>query len=447
MENTLEFDTNALNKIVTLCKSLTDLLEVLNVNLKSKSKKEKRKIIQDIMNKNLEFKEIMKCKGNIMDKFIAFKTEIDKIKNFIESSDEEETNTTDEINNEISQTDFVTLDDKQTKSNQTIKKIELPKNEKYSKLLSGNVSEIDFAKDGAALLILEKSNYVPIKYINKGQFGSVYRGKSKTENKEFALKIIQTNANLPEKYLTIEQKVHKLLNNQKENIIFFYEDLTLSKEFKCLVLELADDSLESLLKKNYPNGMPEKVAFFFFEQIFRGVSYMHKFNVIHRDLKDANILLKDYKVKICDFNVCRIDEEENSNPITSVGTKNFISPELLKTNNIKKEDWRKLDVFSLGILLYVMIYGKIPFIYNDKFLLGNRFYKEIESISYEKADGSTVSEEAKEFIKKCLVSIDKRISVEEMKNNRWFKKLGLEFNSIVKNKKISQHKELWDLIQ
>ena len=62
MENTLEFDTNALNKIVTLCKSLTDLLEVLNVNLKSKSKKEKRKIIQDIMNKNLEFKEIMKCK-------------------------------------------------------------------------------------------------------------------------------------------------------------------------------------------------------------------------------------------------------------------------------------------------------------------------------------------------------------------------------------------------
>ena len=78
---------------------------------------------------------------------------------------------------------------------------------------------------------------------------------------------------------------------------------------------------------------------------------------------------------------------------------------------------------------------------------GNTFYKEIESIRYEKDDGSTVSEEAKEFIKKCLVSIDKRISVEEMKNNRWFKKLGLEFNSIVKNKKISQHKELWDLIQ
>ena len=53
-------------------------------------------------------------------------------------------------------------------------------------------------------------------------------------------------------------------------------------------------------------------------------------------------------------------------------------------------------------------------------MLGNRFYKEIESISYEKADGSTVSEEAKEFIKKCLVSIDKRISVEEMKNKKCF---------------------------
>ena len=435
MENILEFDTKPLYKIVTFWKNFTDLLEVLNFNLKSKSNKDNRKIIEDLIKKTPEFQEIIEFKGNIMDKFIPFKSEIHKIKNFLDSPKEEEINIIDLKNSDVNRSVLIKSEIMQTESLKTNKKIEI------NPILNNSISN-----DELALLIEEKSNYVPIKYINKGQFGSVYRGKSKTENKEFALKIIQTNANLPEKYLTIEQKVHKLLNNPKENIIIFYEDLTLSKEFKCLVLELADDCLESLLKRKYPNGMPEKVAFFFFEQILRGVHYMHKNNVIHRDLKDANILLKNYQVKICDFNVCRIDEEENGNPITTVGTKNFISPELLKNNNIKKEDWKKLDVFSLGVLLYKMIYGKLPFSYNEEFTEGDRFKKEIASIIYERSDGIKVSEEAKAFIKVCLVNIEQRISVEEMKKSSWIKKVGKEFYKIIGEKKLSP-KEIWEKLK
>jgi len=272
----------------------------------------------------------------------------------------------------------------------------------------------------------------------------VYKATKKSDKLDYAVKIFQTGGNLPEKYLTVEQKAHHTLNNPKENIIQFYEEFTLNKEYKCLVLELADDCLDNFLKLKYPNGMPEKVAFFFFEQIYKGVKFIHSNRIIHRDLKAANILLKDFKVKICDFNVCRfIDENlENPNTLTRVGTYDYLAPEFAKDTDISKDNWQKVDVYSLGILLYVMLYGKQPYKYDQNFSVGNNMIKAIDKINYENGNG-TISPEAADFIKKCLnPKIETRISINDVKNEKWFKKVGGEFSAIVKNKKVTNHKEL-----
>jgi len=210
------------------------------------------------------------------------------------------------------------------------------------------------------------------------------------------------------------------------------------------VLELADFTLNKFLEDFYPNGMPEKIAFFFFEQIVRGVQYMHTKGIIHRDLKAPNILIKDYKIKICDFNVCRFINEdlENPQPLTRVGTRNYLPPEFAKGESVDKELWPKVDVYSMGVLLYVMLYGKEPYKYSVDFVNPGRMANVIRNINFDKEP--KVSEEAISFIKACLnPEIKQRIGTNEMKNQKWFQAVGSEFSKITKTKKFGSHKDLY----
>jgi calcium-dependent protein kinase len=125
---------------------------------------------------------------------------------------------------------------------------------------------------------------------------------------------------------------------------------------------------------------------------------------LHRDLKPANILLKDRTVKIADFGFAK---RATSNPkeTVNVGSPLYMSPEALQGNVYTAKN----DIWSLGVILYEMLHGKAPWACtNEKQLI-----EEISKGSVSLLKG--LSEDLKDFIRRCLVSEEgKRMSPREL---------------------------------
>ena len=109
-----------------------------------------------------------------------------------------------------------------------------------------------------------------------------------------------------------------------------------------------------ILQLNY---FEEKEIWKIFLQLSYGIYYLHKNNIIHRDLKTANIFLeKDNRIKIGDFGISKILDNTNLTD-TQIGTPLYFSPELVK----KQEYGTKTDMWSLGCILYEMLTLRVAF--------------------------------------------------------------------------------------
>lgn len=96
----------------------------------------------------------------------------------------------------------------------------------------------------------------------------------------------------------------------------------------------------------------------FFYKILKGIEYLHLNNVIHRDLKLDNILIdKNMNPKICDFGISS-EYDKTKKILDTGGTPAYLSPEVIKAEG---DVCLKSDVWSLGILLYLLGYGIVPF--------------------------------------------------------------------------------------
>jgi calcium-dependent protein kinase len=179
----------------------------------------------------------------------------------------------------------------------------------------------------------------------------------------------------------------------------------------------------------------ERDAAVLMEQVLRAVFYMHKNCVAHRDLKPENFLLQkkkcplmENKVKVIDFGIAATFEKGPDGATgkktlkTKAGTPYYIAPEILKVNASGSRYNEKCDVWSCGVILYILLSGTPPFSgESDAQILKSVAEKEI---SFPKADFSDkkVSNEAKEWIKACCTKDpDKRCSAEMALNNDWMK--------------------------
>jgi len=169
------------------------------------------------------------------------------------------------------------------------------------------------------------------------------------------------------------------------------------------------------LHKNYT----ERVACDLFRKIVDGVRYCHKFNIVHRDLKPENILYKtadSTEVKISDFGLAKYFIGEKM--YSAVGTPYYIAPEILLSRGYNE----KCDIWSLGVLLYVMIAGYPPFDTDDP----NKQERLNESIllgvfTFPEREWSQVSKECKSLIKDMLKSNPvERPSAESVLEYNWF---------------------------
>ncbi|KAJ6541755.1 snf 1 [Mycena capillaripes] len=187
------------------------------------------------------------------------------------------------------------------------------------------------------------------------------------------------------------------------HIIKLYEVISTPTDI-IFVLEYAEGELFNYIVQN--GRLSEDVGRRFFQQIMAGIEYSHRLKIVHRDLKPENILLDEYlNVKIADFGLSN-ETVDGEFLATSCGSPNYAAPEVIKG---LKYSGPEIDVWSSGIILYVLLCGKLPF---EDEVIGSLFDK----IAHVRYDPPThLSPHAQNLIKSMLVADPtKRITVPQI---------------------------------
>ncbi|CZT42787.1 related to serine/threonine-specific protein kinase [Rhynchosporium secalis] len=199
-------------------------------------------------------------------------------------------------------------------------------------------------------------NYTLGRLIGKGSFGKVYLATHKLTN---GSKVVLKSANKDDSNLAREIHHHRQFIHP--HIARLYE-VIVTETLVWLVLEYCPgDELYNYLLNH--GALPVEKVQKVFTQLAGAVTYVHNSQCVHRDLKLENILLdKNENVKLCDFGFTREYEGKASYLQTFCGTICYSAPEMLKGEKYAGE---KVDVWSLGVILYALLSGELPFDEDD----------------------------------------------------------------------------------
>jgi CHASE2 domain-containing sensor protein/predicted Ser/Thr protein kinase len=197
--------------------------------------------------------------------------------------------------------------------------------------------------------------------LGKGAMGTVYRGIDPAINRPVALKTIRLDfVTDPEEMAELKERLHREAQAAGKlshpNIVTIY-DVGSEGNLQYIAMEyLEGQTLEEMIKKK--TRFNYRIIAQMITQICQALQYAHDQGIVHRDIKPANIMvLSDYRVKVMDFGIARVDSNSMTKTGIAMGTPNYISPEQLKGREID----RRADIFSLGVMMYEMLLGKRPF--------------------------------------------------------------------------------------
>ena len=203
------------------------------------------------------------------------------------------------------------------------------------------------------------SNYIISSQIGQGAYAIVKQAINKKTKEKFAIKIYEkSKMTESQRMSSINREINLLKQINHPNIVKLYEVIDTPRQL-CIVMELAHgQSLHSFAKSKTNRRVFEKTAIIIFRQILSGIEYCHSLNIVHRDIKMENILVdENLDVKIIDFGfgICSSPTQRLK---VFCGTPSYMAPEI-----ISKKEYLGLptDIWSLGVLLFAMIYGHFPF--------------------------------------------------------------------------------------
>ena len=199
-----------------------------------------------------------------------------------------------------------------------------------------------------------------IDYIGKGSESLVYKVKVNNTNNVFALKVIKKHKNkinLSELILCKKLKHKNLINT-----LCYYADP--NKQFDYMIMEIGNSNLMDFARKILKRlTLSESFLCMVAFQALQGLAYLHRLNIVHLDIKPQNLIINDFlDIKIIDYSVS-IDYSKYAKDIKMpyVGTPYYMAPEIIKSEKVKRNDMQKIDLFSLGVTLYVLAFGEYPF--------------------------------------------------------------------------------------
>ena len=258
------------------------------------------------------------------------------------------------------------------------------------------------------------SDYEIDSILGKGTFSTVKLATDIRTNEKIAIKILEKNKIKTTRDLNrINREINIAKNINHLNIVQFFEIKEDLDKYYILMEYCENGELFDLILSK--KKLSEDEAAYYFYQLVNGLEYIHMNNIIHRDLKPENLLLtKNNILKIIDFGLSNYNPEDNLLS-TPCGSPCYASPEMVSG---KKYNGFTNDVWSLGIILYAMIYGYLPFENENN---NDLLFRKIRECKVDYPKNNCVL--ALDLLKKILVrDFNERITIDGIKRHKFYLK-------------------------
>ena len=290
----------------------------------------------------------------------------------------------------------------------------------------------------------KKDIYNITETIGKGTFGKVKLAYSTKNPKiKYACKILEkSNITEEEDLRRCNREMSILKQMDHPNVIKTYEIISDSLRYYIIMEYCSEGELFDHIVKE--SRFSEEKSAFYFYQIISGIEYIHSKHICHRDLKPENLLLNsDDELKIIDFGLSNYKiKEKNYQLQTPCGSPCYASPEMILG---KKYDGFCIDVWSIGIILFAMLCGYLPFEEGEGVNKNELLFKNIVKCKLNYPD-EFVGKNAKNLLKRIIVRNPKeRITIKEIKKHPFYlmgkdiylKRYGINRNKTLENFKAS----------
>ncbi|KAL0722326.1 hypothetical protein Bca4012_036925 [Brassica carinata] len=267
------------------------------------------------------------------------------------------------------------------------------------------------------------------KLLGRGSFAKVYLARSISTSENVAIKVIDKEKIVKSCLAGHIKREISILRRVRHPYIVHLLEVMATKTKIYIIMEYVrgGDLFEKVAKGRLREGTAQR----FFQQLISSVSFCHSRGVYHRDLKLENILLDDEgNLKVSDFGLSVVSEQLRQDGIcqTFCGTPAYLAPEVLIR---KGYDAAKADVWSCGVILFVLMAGYLPF--EDKNIMV--MYKKIHKGKFRCP--KWFSPELTRLMNRILdTNPDTRITIPEIMNHRWFKKGFKDVKFYIENDKL-----------
>ncbi|CAJ0567871.1 unnamed protein product, partial [Mesorhabditis spiculigera] len=279
-------------------------------------------------------------------------------------------------------------------------------------------SRSDPANAEPALQFTELYQVLSEKTLGAGQFGTVYTGVHRQSGREVAVKVISKErfSKKPNNGADTLRSEVAILQTISHQGIVRLESMFETKDKIFVVMEKMNGDMLEMILSQASGRLDERVTRFLILQIMSALRYLHNKGIAHCDLKPENVLLSELssnfpQTKLCDFGYARFIGESQFRK-TIVGTPAYLPPEVLQKRGYNKS----LDMWSVGVIIYVTLSGTFPF--ND----GEEISDQIQNAAFmfPQDPWAQVSREAVDLIQRLLrVNIEERLHIEECLAHQW----------------------------
>lgn len=252
------------------------------------------------------------------------------------------------------------------------------------------------------------------KTLGKGNFSTVKLAQHRITNHKVAIKIVKISVLNDESMVRVQREIEILKKLGKhENIVRLYQVIKTKRYFMLITEYCANQELYEFIVTH--GRLSEPLACYYFRQITSALEYLHNHSIVHRDLKAENLLLTDnYRtIKLVDFGFANFFSK-NRYLDTWCGSPPYAAPELFKGVEYAGPP---ADIWSLGVILYVLVCGSLPFDGVNLFVLKTRVLTGKFRIPFFMSD-------ACENLVRSIIRLDpeKRLTTNQIRSHEWVTK-------------------------
>ncbi|KAK4534673.1 hypothetical protein CDCA_CDCA02G0698 [Cyanidium caldarium] len=256
--------------------------------------------------------------------------------------------------------------------------------------------------------------------LGEGAFAVVYNANDKVTGEEVAVKVIKKPDLEGGDALLLSREIEIMMAVQHPNCVTTY-DIYDSPDALYIVMEKMQGG-ELFDRIAAAGAFSERDGAHVFRQLMRGVAYLHNRGIAHRDLKPENLLTVErdvspgkMHVKIADFGLANmIGTSDDALMRTCIGTPGYVAPEIVKHTAYTS----KVDCWSAGVILFIMLSGKMPFYGRDDYEIMRRIVR--CQYKFRDSEWAQISDEAKSLVRGLLqVDPEARLSADEALRHPW----------------------------